>query len=41
VFLVELLRHEWTLAPGQDLALDWSKIPPAPRDGLRVRVAPA
>ncbi|HEX4404880.1 MAG TPA: cytochrome P450, partial [Polyangia bacterium] len=39
VFLVELLRHEWTLLPGQDLALDWSKIPPAPRDGLRARVS--
>ncbi len=39
VFLVELLRHKWTLVPGQDLALDWSKIPPAPRDGLRARVA--
>jgi cytochrome P450 len=39
VFLVELLRgHTWTLAPGQDLALDWSQIPPAPRDGLRARI---
>jgi retinoid hydroxylase len=39
VFLVELLRgHRWTFAPGQDLALDFSQVPPAPRDGLRARV---
>jgi cytochrome P450 len=39
VFLVELLRgYTWTFTPGQDLSLDWSQIPPAPRDGLRARV---
>jgi cytochrome P450 len=39
VFLVELVRgYEWTFTPGQDLSLDTSKIPPGPRDGLRVRL---
>lgn len=37
VFVIELLRggHRWTLAPGQDLSLDWSQVPPAPKGGLR------
>ena len=40
VFLAELLRGgtRWTFAPGQDLALDYRKVPPEPRDGLRVRI---
>jgi retinoid hydroxylase len=40
VFLAQLLRSgtKWTFAPGQDLSLDWRSIPPAPRDGLRVRL---
>jgi cytochrome P450 len=40
LFLVELLRggYRWTLAPGQDLSLDFAKVPPEPRDGLRVRL---
>ncbi|HVY37709.1 MAG TPA: cytochrome P450 [Polyangia bacterium] len=40
VFLVELLRSgvTWTFSEGQDLSLDYSRIPPAPRDGLRARI---
>lgn len=40
VFLVELLRGDtrWTFAPDQALALDYRKVPPEPRDGLRVRI---
>jgi retinoid hydroxylase len=40
VFLAELLRggYRWTFAPDQDLALDYAKVPPEPRDGLRVRL---
>jgi cytochrome P450 len=38
-FLIELLRgrYQWAFAPGQDLSLDYAQVPPAPRDGLRVR----
>ena len=40
VFLAELLRggYRWTFAPDQDLSLDYAKVPPEPRDGLRVRI---
>jgi cytochrome P450 len=40
-FLVELLRGglRWSFTPGQDLSLDYSLIPPAPRDGLRARLS--
>jgi cytochrome P450 len=40
LFLAELLRggYRWAFAPGQDLALDYRKVPPEPRDGLRVRI---
>jgi retinoid hydroxylase len=40
VFLVELLRggYAWTFSPGQDLSLDYARIPPSPRDGLRMHV---
>jgi cytochrome P450 len=40
VFLVELLRGgaRWTFTPGQDFTLDFSKVPPQPRGGLRARV---
>jgi cytochrome P450 len=40
VFLVELLRggYRWTFTPGQDLSLDKSRVPPPPRDGLKVRI---
>ena len=38
LFTVLLLRgHRWEL-PQQDLALDMSKIPPEPRDGLKAHV---
>jgi steroid delta-isomerase-like uncharacterized protein len=37
-FLVELVRgYRWEL-PAQDLAYDWRRVPPEPRDGLRVRL---
>ena len=41
VFLAELLRggYRWTFAPDQDVSLDYAKVPPEPRDGLRVRLA--
>ena len=41
VFLAELLRgnYRWTFAPDQDVSLDCAKVPPEPRDGLRVRLA--
>ena len=39
VFLVELYRaYDVAIAQPQDLALDWSKVPPEPKDGLRGRV---
>jgi cytochrome P450 len=39
VFTILLLRgYTWELAPGQDLAYDWSLIPPEPKDGLRARL---
>ena len=39
VFLVELYRaYEVELAQPQDLDLDWSKVPPEPKEGLRARV---
>jgi cytochrome P450 len=39
VFLVELYRNDdVTLAKPQDLDLDWSRVPPEPRDGLRATV---
>jgi cytochrome P450 len=40
VFLVELLRggYRWTFAPDQDLSLDCAKVPPEPRDRMRVRI---
>ena len=40
VFIVELLRggYRWTFTPGQDLSLDASAVPPAPRDGLKTRL---
>jgi len=43
VFLVELLRggYAWTFSPGQDLSLDYSRVPPAPRDGLRAKITRA
>jgi cytochrome P450 len=43
VFLVELLRggYKWTFTPGQDLSLDFSKVPPSPKGGLRARLEPA
>jgi retinoid hydroxylase len=41
VFLVELLRggYKWAFSPGQDLSLDYSLLPPAPRDGLKTRLS--
>jgi cytochrome P450 len=37
-FLTILVRdYDWELPP-QDLAYDWRKLPPEPRDGLRVRL---
>lgn len=40
VFLVELYRaYDVTLARPQDLDLDWSRVPPEPKEGLRARVA--
>jgi cytochrome P450 len=43
VFLVELLRggFTWTFSPGQDLSLDFSQVPPPPRDGLKTRLVRA
>jgi cytochrome P450 len=40
VFLVQLLRggYAWAFPPGQDLSLDYSRVPPVPRDGLRAKV---
>ena len=40
LFLAELLRggYQWTFAPDQDLSLDYSKVPPEPRDRLRVHI---
>jgi retinoid hydroxylase len=38
MFLIVLLRdHEWRL-PEAELELDWSTIPPEPKDGLRVKI---
>jgi hypothetical protein len=37
-FLTLLVRgYDWELPP-QDLEYDWKKLPPEPRDGLRVRL---
>jgi hypothetical protein len=37
-FMVELLRgYRWELPP-QDLTLDRRRIPPEPRDGLRIKL---
>lgn len=39
-FLALLLRgYGWEL-PSQDLAYDWTLVPPVPRDGLRMRLTP-
>lgn len=39
-FLVLLVQgYDWEL-PAQDLEYDWSKLPPEPVDGLRVRIRP-
>jgi cytochrome P450 len=39
VFLVELYRgYDVVIAQPQDLDLDWSKVPPEPKEGLRARV---
>ena len=39
VFLIELYRaYDVVLAQPQNLQLDWSRIPPEPRDGLRARI---
>ena len=41
VFLIELYRsHDVLVAKPQNLELDWSRIPPEPRDGLRATVRP-
>jgi cytochrome P450 len=38
VFTIVLLRgYDWTLPP-QDFALDWSKTPPEPKEGLRAAI---
>ena len=40
VFLVELYRaHDVHISRPQDLGLDWSRVPPEPKEGLRARVA--
>jgi cytochrome P450 len=40
LFAVELLsRYDWRLSQPQDLSLDWSQLPPMPKDGLRVTVS--
>jgi cytochrome P450 len=37
VFAIQLLRgYQWQLPSDQDLDLDWSRIPPEPKSGLRV-----
>jgi len=39
VFLIELYRnYDVALAKPQDLDLDWSRVPPEPKDGLRAKV---
>ena len=39
VFTAELLRgYEWQWASPQDFTYNWVKLPPEPKDGLRVRV---
>lgn len=39
VFLIELYRdHDVMLQQPQDLGLDWSRVPPEPREGLRATV---
>ena len=41
-FAVELIRgYEWELPAGQDFSYDWSKIPPEPKGGLRLRLRPS
>ena len=40
VFLVELFRgYDVTIQKPQDLGLDWSRVPPEPREGLRATVS--
>jgi hypothetical protein len=39
VFLVELYRaYDVVIARPQDLGLDWSRVPPEPKEGLRASV---
>ena len=39
VFLIELFRsYSVAIARPQNLDLDWSRVPPEPRDGLRASV---
>jgi len=39
VFLVELYgRYDVALAPGRNPGLDWSRLPPEPRDSLRAKI---
>ena len=41
LFLHQLVRTaDWRFAPGQDLNLNWSQVPPGPRDGARVVITP-
>jgi cytochrome P450 len=41
VFVAELVsKYRWEWVQPQDLSYDWSKIPPAPKDGLKVRLSP-
>lgn len=41
-FAIELFRgYDWEIPAGQDLSYDWSKIPPEPKSGLRLRLRPA
>ena len=40
LFLTLLLRgYDWEIPP-QDLAWNWTSVPPVPRDGLRMRLSP-
>lgn len=39
-FAIELLRgYEWEIPGAQNLSYDWTKIPPEPKSGLRVRLS--
>lgn len=39
-FLAQLIRgYQWDL-PHQDLSYNWKRVPPEPRDGLRIRLRP-